>query len=141
MHDLLFAHRRNLPQHAERFLGFLRVDLVQGEARVRSYDLEYRGLRVHRVVFPVAVAIIVLAVVTIVVNVLKIPTALVSSIATIPNGLPQFMLPNFSLVPQLALGAVSVSIVALAQAARMRGVAAGCAAGYLRSAASSISTA
>jgi sulfate permease, SulP family len=62
-------------------------------------------------------AIIVLAVVTIAVNLLKIPTELVSSIATIPNGLPQFMLPNFSLVPQLALGSVSVAIVALAQAA------------------------
>jgi sulfate permease, SulP family len=62
-------------------------------------------------------AIIVLAAVTIVVNVFKIPTALVSSIATIPNGLPAPMLPNFSLIPQLALGSVSVAIVALAQGA------------------------
>ncbi len=62
-------------------------------------------------------AIIVLALVTVVVSVFQIPTALVSSIATIPNGLPSFMLPNFSLIPQLALGSVSVAIVALAQGA------------------------
>jgi sulfate permease, SulP family len=62
-------------------------------------------------------AIIVLGAVTIVVNLFKIPTALVSSIATIPNGLPAPMLPNFALIPQLALGSVSVAIVALAQGA------------------------
>jgi SulP family sulfate permease len=62
-------------------------------------------------------AIIVLVVGTIVVNVLKIPTELVASIATIPNSLPQFMLPNFSLAPQLFLGSISVALVALAQGA------------------------
>jgi sulfate permease, SulP family len=62
-------------------------------------------------------AIIVLALGTIIVNVFAIQTPLVSSIATIPNGLPQFMLPNFSLVPQLLLGSISVAIVALAQGA------------------------
>ena len=62
-------------------------------------------------------AIIVLVLATIVVNVLKIPTELVSSIATIPNSLPSFMLPDFSLIPQLALGSVSVALVALAQGA------------------------
>ena len=61
--------------------------------------------------------IIVLVVATIVVNVLKIPTELVASIATIPNSLPAFMLPNFSLAPQLLLGSVSVALVALAQGA------------------------
>ena len=61
--------------------------------------------------------IIVLGVVTVVVNVFQIPTALVSSIATIPDGLPAFMLPNFSLIPQLALGSISVALVALAQGA------------------------
>ncbi|NTU63250.1 MAG: SulP family inorganic anion transporter [Chloroflexi bacterium] len=61
--------------------------------------------------------IIVLIVATIVVNVLKIPTELVASIATIPNSLPAFMLPNFSLAPQLLLGSVSVALVALAQGA------------------------
>ena len=62
-------------------------------------------------------AIIVLALGTIIVNLFAIQTPLVSSIATIPNGLPQFMLPNFSLVPQLLLGSISVAIVALAQGA------------------------
>jgi sulfate permease, SulP family len=62
-------------------------------------------------------AIIVLFFATLIVNVFHIQTALVGSIATIPNGLPQFMLPNFSLIPQLALGSVSVALVALAQGA------------------------
>ena len=62
-------------------------------------------------------AIIVLALGTIIVNLFGIQTPLVASIATIPNGLPQFMLPNFSLVPQLLLGSISVAIVALAQGA------------------------
>jgi SulP family sulfate permease len=62
-------------------------------------------------------AIIVLALGTIAVNLFDIQTPLVGSIATIPNGLPQFMLPDFSLVPQLMVGALSVAIVALAQGA------------------------
>ena len=62
-------------------------------------------------------AIIVLFLATAAVNILGIQTELVSSIATIPNGLPNFMLPDFSLVPQLALGSVSVALVALAQGA------------------------
>jgi sulfate permease, SulP family len=62
-------------------------------------------------------AIIVLVVATIVVNVLHIQTELVASIATIPNSLPQFMLPNFSLIPQLLTGSVAVAMVALAQGA------------------------
>jgi sulfate permease, SulP family len=62
-------------------------------------------------------AIIVLIVATIVVSVLKIQTELVGSIATIPNSLPQFMLPNFSLIPQLITGSVAVAMVALAQGA------------------------
>ena len=62
-------------------------------------------------------AIIVLVLATIIVNLFKIPTELVGSIATIPDSLPPFMLPNFSLIPQLALGAISVALVALAQGA------------------------
>ncbi len=62
-------------------------------------------------------AIIVLVVASLVVNVFHIQTELVGSIATIPNSLPQFMLPNFSLIPQLILGSVSVALVALAQGA------------------------
>jgi SulP family sulfate permease len=62
-------------------------------------------------------AIIVLVVGTIVINLLKIPTELVASIATIPNSLPPFMLPNFNLAPELLLGSISVALVALAQGA------------------------
>ena len=62
-------------------------------------------------------AIIVLVVATIVVNVLQVQTELVASIATIPNSLPAFMLPDFSLMPQLLTGAVAVALVALAQGA------------------------
>jgi len=48
---------------------------------------------------------------------LDIQTELVGDIATIPNSLPSFMLPNFSMIPQLALGSISVALVALAQGA------------------------
>lgn len=71
--------------------------------------------RVHRL--EKFAPIIVLVVATIVVGVLQIQTPLVASIATIPNSLPPFMLPNFSLVPQLALGSLSMALVALAQGA------------------------
>ncbi len=61
--------------------------------------------------------IIVLVLVSIIVNVFQLQTELVGDIATIPNSLPGFMLPNFSLIPQLALGSLSVALVALAQGA------------------------
>ena len=61
--------------------------------------------------------IIVLLLATIVVNVLGLKTQLVGDIATIPNSLPPFMLPDFSLIPQLFLGSMSVALVALAQGA------------------------
>lgn len=61
--------------------------------------------------------IIVLVLATVVVNLLKLQTELVGDIATIPNSLPAFMLPNFSLIPQLLLGSISVALVALAQGA------------------------
>ena len=58
-------------------------------------------------------AIIVLVVATLAVKYFHIQVELAASIATIPNSLPPFMLPDFSLIPQLALGSLSV---ALAQA-------------------------
>lgn len=61
--------------------------------------------------------IIVLLVATAAVNLLGIQTELVGSIATIPNSLPAPMLPDFSLIPQLLLGSISVALVALAQGA------------------------
>lgn len=63
-------------------------------------------------------AIITLFVMTIIVNLVGFPqVALVNSIATIPNSLPALMLPDFTLLPKLALGAISVALVALVQGA------------------------
>jgi SulP family sulfate permease len=63
-------------------------------------------------------AIITLIVMSVVVNLLGLSSvALVKSIATIPNSLPATMLPDFSLVPKLALGSISVALVALVQGA------------------------
>lgn len=63
-------------------------------------------------------AIITLLLGTVIVNLLDLSSvALVSSIATIPRGLPAPMLPDFSLIPELALGSVSVALVALVQGA------------------------
>jgi len=63
-------------------------------------------------------AIITLFLGTVIVNLLSLSSvALVSSIATIPKGLPAFTMPDFSLIPDLALGAVSVALVALVQGA------------------------
>ncbi len=62
-------------------------------------------------------AVIVLAVMTMAVNLVGIDTELVGDITTIPSSLPQFILPDFSLIPNLALGSVSVALVALAQGA------------------------
>lgn len=63
-------------------------------------------------------SIFALVVMTVVVGVLGLDSvALVSSIAQIPSSLPAPMLPDFSLVPELALGSVSVALVALVQGA------------------------
>ncbi len=61
--------------------------------------------------------IIVLIVASAIVNILGLQTELVGDIATIPNSLPAFMAPDFSLIPQLFLGSLSVALVALAQGA------------------------
>jgi SulP family sulfate permease len=63
-------------------------------------------------------AIITLLLGTVVVNLLDLSSvALVGSIASIPRGLPVPMMPDFSLIPELALGSVSVALVALVQGA------------------------
>jgi SulP family sulfate permease len=62
-------------------------------------------------------AILTLFVMTVVVNLLQLPVPLVSSIATIPRGLPTPTLPAFALIPKLALGSLSVALVALVQGA------------------------
>jgi SulP family sulfate permease len=62
-------------------------------------------------------SIIVLILMTVVVFVLQLDVALVESLGSIPRSLPTPVLPDFSLIPDLALGSVSVAIVALVQGA------------------------
>jgi SulP family sulfate permease len=59
-------------------------------------------------------AVITLALGTIVVYLLEIPITL---IGPIPSGLPAPTLPDFSVIPEVALGSVSVALVALVQGA------------------------
>ena len=61
--------------------------------------------------------IIVLVVATAVVNLLEHPDGTGGRHRYHSHSLPAFMLPDFSLVPQLALGSLSVALVALAQGA------------------------
>ena len=62
--------------------------------------------------------IITLFVMTIMVKLLNLSSvALVSSIAKIPNSLPMPAMPSFELIPKLAVGSVSVAMVALIQGA------------------------
>ena len=62
--------------------------------------------------------IITLFVMTIVVKLLNLSSvALVGSIAKIPNSLPTPLMPSIELIPKLALGSVSVAMVALIQGA------------------------
>ena len=110
------------PQGANQFQKT--IDWLQN---IDQWDMTTVAVSVTVIVFMVVMKrirpmekfapIIVLLVGTAVVNLLHIQTELVGDIATIPNSLPAFMLPNFSLVPQLALGALSVALVALAQGA------------------------
>ena len=62
-------------------------------------------------------AIFTLLIMTVAVYLLKLDVPLVSSIATIPRGLPTPTLPAFELIPKLALGSLSVALVALVQGA------------------------
>ena len=65
-----------------------------------------------------AAAVITLVLASAVVNLLRLPSVeLVRDIATIPNGLPAVMLPDPAMMPRLALGSLSVALVALTQGA------------------------
>jgi SulP family sulfate permease len=65
-----------------------------------------------------AAAVIVLILGTVVVNLLHLPTVeLVAKIAKIPNGLPTVVMPDPAMMPKLALGSLSVALVALTQGA------------------------
>ncbi|MGE2715108.1 SulP family inorganic anion transporter [Mycolicibacterium litorale] len=61
--------------------------------------------------------LIALVVVTAVVTVVDIEVETVGDIASIPNALPPFGLPNFAAVPELLAGGLAVALVGLAQAA------------------------
>jgi SulP family sulfate permease len=62
-------------------------------------------------------SIIALILMSLVVYLLQLSVELVGDIADIPSSLPAPMLPDFSLIPQLTLGSISVAIVALVQGA------------------------
>ena len=63
-------------------------------------------------------AVIILILGSVIVNLLHLPTVeLVAEIAKIPNGLPAVVLPDPTMMPKLALGALSVALVALTQGA------------------------
>ena len=65
-----------------------------------------------------AAAVITLVLASALVNLLRLPSVeLVRDIATIPNGLPAVMLPDPTMMPRLALGSLSVALVALTQGA------------------------
>ncbi|ORA64997.1 transporter [Mycolicibacterium elephantis] len=61
--------------------------------------------------------LIALVVVTGVVTLIDLDVETVGDIASIPNALPQFLLPNFAAMPELLAGGLAVALVGLAQAA------------------------
>jgi SulP family sulfate permease len=65
-----------------------------------------------------ASAVITLILGTLVVNLLRLPSVeLVGKVAKIPSGLPSMVLPDPAMMPKLALGSLSVALVALTQGA------------------------
>ena len=61
--------------------------------------------------------LIALVVVTLGVGLLGVQVETVSDIASIPNALPPFSVPNFAAMPELLVGGLAVALVGLAQAA------------------------
>ena len=61
--------------------------------------------------------LIALVVVTAAVSVLAVDVETVGDIASIPNALPPFEIPNFAAMPELLAGGLAVALVGLAQAA------------------------
>ncbi|MER5966851.1 SulP family inorganic anion transporter [Streptomyces sp. NPDC002057] len=76
----------------------------------------WAGARAVKRLEPVAL-LVAMGVVSVCVAVLAVDVELVKDIASIPGALPGFSAPDLSAVPDLAWGAVSVALVALAQAA------------------------
>ncbi len=61
--------------------------------------------------------LIALVLVSVAVDVLRLDVQTVGDIASIPNALPPFALPNFAAIPHLLVGGLAVALVGLAQAA------------------------
>ncbi|WP_286137360.1 solute carrier family 23 protein [Mycobacterium sp. IS-3022] len=61
--------------------------------------------------------LIALVVVTVAVTVIDVDVETVGDIASIPNALPPFLMPNFAAMPELLAGGLAVALVGLAQAA------------------------
>ncbi|MEN8235385.1 MAG: SulP family inorganic anion transporter [Actinomycetota bacterium] len=104
------------------------AETVHWFANVGKWDIATAAVGIATVVMMVALkmvkrtkkfaAVVTLFVMTIIVNNAGLDSvALVASIGEIPNSLPMPMLPAFHLMPELALGSMSVAIVALVQGA------------------------
>lgn len=61
--------------------------------------------------------LIALVVVTVAVTAIDVDVETVGDIASIPNALPPFLMPNFAAMPELLAGGLAVALVGLAQAA------------------------
>lgn len=103
------------------------MELVDWVVNIPQWDVLVTAVAVSSVVLMLVLkrfrstgkmaAIFTLFIMTIIVYLLKIDVPLVGSIADIPRGLPTPTLPAFNLIPKLALGSLSVALVALVQGA------------------------
>ena len=103
------------------------MEMINWFANIPQWSLQITAVSVSTIVLMLILkripqteklaAIFTLIIMTVVVYLLKLPVPLVSSIASIPRGLPAPTLPAFALIPKLALGSLSVALVALVQGA------------------------
>jgi len=103
------------------------MEIVNWFANISQWNLLVTGAAIGTVILMLVFkrfektekmsAIFTLFIMTIVVYLLKLDVPLVGSIASIPRGLPTPTLPAFALIPKLALGSLSVALVALVQGA------------------------
>ena len=90
------------------------MEMINWFANIPQWSLQITAVSVSTIVLMLILkripqteklaAIFTLIIMTVVVYLLKLPVPLVSSIASIPRGLPTPTLPAFSLIPKLALG-------------------------------------
>ena len=103
------------------------MEVVNWLRNISQWDLTITAVSVSSVILMLVfkrfqrtekmAAIYTLLVMTVAVNLFNLNVPLVGSIATIPRGLPSPTLPAFTLIPKLALGSLSVALVALVQGA------------------------